>query len=59
MSERFEMRITKDWLDRLDRWCRSNSSKRGGIPSRSDAIRTLVDRAIEAEELADEQRRSG
>jgi metal-responsive CopG/Arc/MetJ family transcriptional regulator len=50
MSERFEMRITKDWLDRLDRWCRSNSSKRGGIPSRSDAIRTLVDRAIEADE---------
>jgi metal-responsive CopG/Arc/MetJ family transcriptional regulator len=44
-SVRFEMRTTEAWLRRLDDWRR----ERDNIPSRSEAIRRLVEAALDAE----------
>ncbi|MFP3943466.1 MAG: hypothetical protein ACLFWF_06220 [Alphaproteobacteria bacterium] len=40
------MRVSQDWLDRLDEW----RAKQKPIPSRAEAIRILVKRALQAEE---------
>jgi hypothetical protein len=42
LTERFEMRASEAWIERLDEWRRQQPE----IPSRGDAIRTLVDQAL-------------
>lgn len=42
-DERFEMRASADWLKALDDWRRKQP---GAIPSRAEAIRTLVTQAL-------------
>jgi hypothetical protein len=42
LSVRFEMRSSPQWLARLDDWRR----KQHEIPSRAEAIRLLVERAL-------------
>ena len=47
-TERFEMRVTKSWMDRLDAWRTAQIA----VPTRTEAIRVLVEiglRALEAE----------
>ena len=43
-TERFEMRLDREMLERLDSW----RSARSGIPSRSEAVRQLVERGLAA-----------
>ncbi|WP_203226066.1 hypothetical protein [Novosphingobium pentaromativorans] len=45
LSVRFEMRATHSWIDRLDDW----RGKQKPIPSRAEAIRSLVDKALSAD----------
>jgi metal-responsive CopG/Arc/MetJ family transcriptional regulator len=40
---RFEMLAPRAWLDRVDAW----RVKQPGIPSRGEAVRRLVERALE------------
>lgn len=42
-DERFEMRASAEWLKALDDWRRKQA---GAIPSRAEAIRTLVTLAL-------------
>jgi hypothetical protein len=42
-SERFELRVPADWLQKIDDWRRRQSD----LPSRAEAIRRLVDEALE------------
>lgn len=42
-SIRFEMRAAPSWLQRVDDWRRQQSD----IPSRAEAIRRLVDKALQ------------
>jgi hypothetical protein len=43
-TERVEMKAPTSWLERLDEW----RSTRRPIPSRAEAIRILVDQALDA-----------
>lgn len=43
-SERLEMRVPADWLARIDAWRRLQPA----IPSRSEAVRALVDIGLQA-----------
>jgi uncharacterized protein YfbU (UPF0304 family) len=45
LSERFEMRLETETLDAIDRW----REQTGGMPSRAEAIRRLVDQGLAAE----------
>ena len=42
LSERFEMRATKEWLAKVDDWRRQQAD----LPSRGEAIRRLVEIAL-------------
>ena len=42
-SGRFEMVTPPGWMERIDAW----RAKQPGIPSRAEAIRRLVDKALE------------
>jgi len=42
-SERFEMRVPSAWLAKVDDWRRQQED----IPSRAEAIRRLVEKALE------------
>jgi len=44
-SERFELRVSEDFLRAIDDWRR----KQPDLPSRAEAIRRLVDQALRAE----------
>lgn len=39
----FQMRANREWLDKIDAW----RVKQPGIPSRAEAIRRLVEKALE------------
>ena len=41
-SERYEMRVPAEWLERIDGWRRTQDD----LPSRAEAIRRLVDLAL-------------
>lgn len=41
-SERFELRLNADVLDQVDRW----RSQQGDVPSRSEAVRRLLDKGL-------------
>ena len=43
LSERFEMRASKAWIARIDDWRRQQAD----LPPRGEAIRRLVDKALE------------
>lgn len=43
LSVRFEMRASERWIERLDEW----RGKQKPIPSRAEAIRTLVTTALD------------
>jgi hypothetical protein len=43
-TERVEMKVPATWLDRLDGW----RGAQRPIPSRAEAIRILVDQALDA-----------
>ena len=43
MTERFEMRASKDWIVAVDEWRRQQQD----LPSRAEAIRRLVERGLE------------
>lgn len=45
--KQFNMRVTDDWLGKVDDWRRTQRD----IPSRSEAIRRLVEIGIEASKL--------
>ena len=45
--KQFNMRVTNEWLGKVDDWRRSQRD----IPSRSEAIRRLVEVGIEASKL--------
>lgn len=42
LTERFEMRANREWVERVDEWRR----KQPDIPSRAEAVRRLVDKAL-------------
>lgn len=44
-SEKFQMRVSPEFLRRVDDWRR----KQTDIPSRSEAVRQLVEKALEQE----------
>jgi metal-responsive CopG/Arc/MetJ family transcriptional regulator len=44
--QRFEMKAPSHWLERIDQW----RGKQLGIPSRAEAIRRLVDKALEGKD---------
>jgi len=48
-TQRFEMRVSKSFLEQVDDWRRNHPD----LPSRANAIRILVERAIEAEKLSE------
>lgn len=45
-TERLQIVAPRTWVDRIEDWRRKQP---GRIPSKSEAIRILVDRALEAE----------
>jgi hypothetical protein len=40
----FQMRVSQDWLDRIDDWRR----KQPDLPPRAEAIRRLVEQALKS-----------
>lgn len=45
-TERLQIVAPRTWVDRIEEWRRKQP---GRIPSKSEAIRILVDRALETE----------
>jgi hypothetical protein len=43
-DKRFQMRVNEEFFDKLDRLCRAET---GRVPTPSEMVRRLVDRAIE------------
>lgn len=41
--QRFEMKAPADWFEQVDQW----RAKQPGLPPRAEAIRRLVDQALE------------
>jgi hypothetical protein len=47
-SKQFQIRADDDFIRRIDEWRRRQPD---GIPSRAEAIRTLVDRSLDADKV--------
>ncbi len=52
-SDRFELRVTAEFLRRIDDWRR----RQPDLPTRAAAVRQLVDRQLAAEEKRSDRRR--
>ena len=52
-NERFEFRVTEDFVKRLDDWRR----RQPDLPTRASAVRQLVEKQLTAEERKIERRR--
>jgi hypothetical protein len=50
-SERLELRVTPDWLAEVDEWRRRQPK----IPTRNEAVRRLVQRALENDRESDSE----
>jgi metal-responsive CopG/Arc/MetJ family transcriptional regulator len=50
-SERLELRVTPDWLAEVDEWRRRQHK----IPTRNEAVRRLVQRALENDRESDSE----
>jgi hypothetical protein len=51
----FQFKAPKDWLAKVDKW----RKRQEGFPSRASAIRTLVERQLEAESEPNGKKKGG
>jgi hypothetical protein len=45
LMQRFEMKAPADWFERIDQW----RARQPGLPPRAEAIRRLVEKALDQE----------